>query len=29
MLHPDAELQGLSTDDRIDEILRAAPVPRG
>ena len=28
MLHPDAELQGLTPDDRIDEILRAAPVPR-
>ncbi len=29
MLHPDAELQGLSADDRIDEIVRAVPVPRG
>jgi MoxR-like ATPase len=28
MLHPDAELQGISADERIDEILRAAPVPR-
>ncbi len=28
MLHPDAELQGLTADDRIDEILRATPVPR-
>ncbi len=28
MLHPDAELQGLSADERIDDILRAAPVPR-
>jgi len=28
MLHPDAQLQGLSADDRIDEILRAVPVPR-
>lgn len=29
MLHPDAELQGLSADDRIEEIVRAVPVPRG
>ena len=29
MLHPDAELQGISADERIDEILKAAPVPRG
>ncbi len=29
MLHPDAELQGISADERIDDILRAAPVPRG
>jgi MoxR-like ATPase len=28
MLHPDAELQGIGADERIDEILRAAPVPR-
>ena len=28
MLHPDAELQGISVDERIDDILRAAPVPR-
>jgi len=28
MLHPDAQLQGVTPDDRIDEILRAAPVPR-
>ncbi len=28
MLHPDAELQGISADERIDDILRAAPVPR-
>jgi MoxR-like ATPase len=28
MLHPDAELQGVGADDRIDEILRSAPVPR-
>ncbi len=29
LLHPDAELQGISADERIDEILRSAPVPRG
>lgn len=28
MLHPDAQLQGVSPDDRIADILRAAPVPR-
>jgi len=28
MLHPDAELQGLTADERIDEILRAVAVPR-
>ncbi len=28
MLHPDAQLQGVSPDDRITEIVRAAPVPR-
>lgn len=28
MLHPDAELQGVTADERIDEILRAVPVPR-
>jgi len=28
MLHPDAQLQGLTADARIDEILRATPVPR-
>ncbi len=28
MLHPDAELQGVTADERIDDILRAAPVPR-
>jgi MoxR-like ATPase len=28
MLHPDAQLQGVSADDRILEIVRAAPVPR-
>ncbi|MBX3230875.1 MAG: MoxR family ATPase [Labilithrix sp.] len=28
MLHPDAELQGIAADERIDDILRAAPVPQ-
>jgi MoxR-like ATPase len=28
MLHPDAQLQGVTADDRVTEILRAAPVPR-
>ena len=28
MLHPDAQLQGTSPDDRIDDILRTLPVPR-
>ncbi|MDB4942565.1 MAG: MoxR-like ATPase [Labilithrix sp.] len=28
MLHPDAELQGIRADERIDEILRAVAVPR-
>jgi MoxR-like ATPase len=28
MLHPDAQLQGISADERIEEILRAVPVPR-
>jgi len=28
MLHPDAELQGISADERIDDILRSAPVPQ-
>jgi MoxR-like ATPase len=28
MLHPDAQLQGISADERIDEIVRAVPVPR-
>ena len=28
LLHPDAQLQGISADDRIQEIVRAAPVPR-
>jgi MoxR-like ATPase len=28
MLHPDAQLQGITADERIDEILKAVPVPR-
>ena len=28
MLHPDAQLQGVTADDRIQDILRNAPVPR-
>ncbi len=28
MLHPDAQLQGLTPDDRIDEMIKAVPVPR-
>ncbi len=28
MLHADAELQGVTADERIDDILRTAPVPR-
>jgi MoxR-like ATPase len=28
MLHPDAQLQGISADERIDDIVRAVPVPR-
>ena len=28
MLHPDAQLQGVSADDRIEDILRTLPVPR-
>jgi MoxR-like ATPase len=28
MLHPDAQLQGVTPDDRIADILRTAPVPR-
>jgi MoxR-like ATPase len=28
MLHPDAQLQGTSPDDRIDDILRTLPVPK-
>jgi MoxR-like ATPase len=29
MLHPDAQLQDITPDQRIDEILKAVPVPRG
>jgi MoxR-like ATPase len=28
LLHPDAQLQGTSPDERIEDILRAVPVPR-
>jgi MoxR-like ATPase len=28
MLHPDAQLQGVTADDRITDILKTAPVPR-
>jgi MoxR-like ATPase len=28
MLHPDAQLQGVAADERIEEIVRAVPVPR-
>jgi MoxR-like ATPase len=28
MLHPDAQLQGISADERIADILRSVPVPR-
>jgi MoxR-like ATPase len=28
MLHPDAELQGITADERIDDLLRTVPVPR-
>ena len=28
ILHPDAQLQGVTADERIEEILRAVPVPR-
>ena len=28
VLHPDAEIEGVSTDDCIEEILREAKVPR-
>ena len=28
MLHPDAQLQGVTADERIEEIVRSVPVPR-
>jgi MoxR-like ATPase len=28
MLHPDSQLQGISADERIEDILRGVPVPR-
>jgi MoxR-like ATPase len=28
LLHPDAEIEGISTDDCVEEILREAKVPR-
>jgi MoxR-like ATPase len=28
MLHPDAQLQGVSADERIADIVRSVPVPR-
>ena len=28
MLQPDAQLQGITPDQRIEELLRSAPVPR-
>jgi len=28
MLHPDAQLQGITADDRIEDIVRGVPVPR-
>ena len=28
VLHPDAQLQGISADERIEEILRTVPIPR-
>jgi MoxR-like ATPase len=28
MLQPDAQLQGVTPDERIEELLRSAPVPR-
>jgi MoxR-like ATPase len=28
MLHPDAQLQGIRADDRIEDIVRSVPVPR-
>ena len=28
MLQADAQLQGMTPDQRIDELIRSAPVPR-
>ncbi len=28
MLHPDAQLQGITPDERIEDIVRSVPVPR-
>jgi MoxR-like ATPase len=28
ILHPDAEIEGVTADDCIDDILREAKVPR-
>ena len=28
MLHPDAQLQGITADERIEEIVKSVPVPR-
>jgi MoxR-like ATPase len=28
MLHPDAQLQGITADERIEDIVRSVPVPR-
>ncbi len=28
LLHPDAQLQGVTADERIEEIVKSAPVPR-
>ena len=28
MLQPDAQLQGITPDERIDELIKSAPVPR-
>ncbi len=28
LLHPDAQLQGVTADDRIEAIIKATPVPR-
>ncbi len=28
LLQPDAQLQGVTPDERIDDVIKAAPVPR-